>query len=351
LPEPLVVALDLSPLIRDRLSPAAIRLLGILGELAAPASGIRLIGIAPAGALPDLPSGVEIVATGRALSGPHGIRYTQLALPRAAERAAASIVLLVGSPPPLRSRLPVVAVDEARLERPTGIWGRLEEAAGTAALQSAPRVGRLAERRWPVGSGSDAWDLGPGTGIRLPGWTAGTTVLAHGVSQAEISLLLSAWTWVAYASDAQLVILTAAHRIRDAIQLESKQLGVAESVVVPTELEPRLVPRLYARARALLLTGGPAGRSPACWAMASRVAVAAVDVPGLGTLLGDAGYLVRPGDARALGAACLSLLVDDRLSADLTNRGDRRIKRQVCETEGPPLADELRRILLASASR
>ena len=348
--EPLVIALDLSPLIRDRLSPAAIRLLGILGELAAPTSGIRPIGIAPAGVLPNLPSGVEIVATGRALSGPHAIDYTQFALPRAAERAGAVIVLLVGSPPPLRSCLPVVVVDEENLERPSGVWGRLAEAAGKAALQFAPRVGGLADGGWPVGGRPDAWDPEPRTGLRLPCWEAGTTVLAHGVSRVELPLLLSAWTWVASASDAQLVVLTAEPRIRDAIQIESKQLGVAEAVVVPTDLEPRHVPWLYARARVLLLTGGPAGRSPACWAMASRVPVAAVDVPRLGTLLSDSGYLVPPGDARALGAACLSLLVDDRLSADLSDRGGRRIESLVSESEVLPLADHLRRIILASDS-
>jgi len=199
------------------------------------------------------------------------------------------------------------------------------------------------------GGRSDAWDLEPRTGLRLPGWAAGTTVLAHGVSRVELPLLLSAWTWVASASDAQLVVLTAEPRIRDAIQIESKQLGVAEAVVVPTDLEPRHVPWLYARARVLLLTetggafagvlgdGEPSAsgsrRRAKGWARCS-----AMRLP----------RATR--DARALGAACLSLLVDDRLSADLSDRGGRRIESLVSESEVLPLADHLRRIILASDS-
>jgi hypothetical protein len=42
------------------------------------------------------------------------------------------------------------------------------------------------------------------------------------------------------------------------------------------------------------------------------------------SILGDAGYLVPDGDTRALGAACLSLLVQDELAESLRVKGRRR---------------------------
>lgn len=55
--------------------------------------------------------------------------------------------------------------------------------------------------------------------------------------------------------------------------------------------------------------------------MAAGTPVVASDVPGYGTVLGDAGVLVPPNDARALAAALDRLLADDEARAALGERG------------------------------
>jgi len=345
----MVVALDLSPWIRDRLGPAAVRLLEILGELSREQAGIRLLGIAPAGDLPDLPSSIQVAGTGPQLSGSSGLRYTHFYLPRTARQVGADILLLVGSNPPLRSRVPVAALDEALAERSSGGWGRLSEAAGRAGLQVAGRLGNP-KPDLPPGTASFGGESRGRTSKLPPGverWVHADLVLAHGVTCANLDLLLSAWTWVASASDAVLMPLTARPCLRRQIAERAQRLGVNGSVVVPPELEPQSVPELYSRARVLMLSGGLSGASPARWAMANRLPVAAPDEPALAGILDEAGYLVRPGDARALGAACLTLLVDEGLAAELGERGWRRSQSQNPTPGEVGLAEGLRRVLAA----
>ncbi len=60
------------------------------------------------------------------------------------------------------------------------------------------------------------------------------------------------------------------------------------------------------------------------WAVACGLPVAAAVTPEAESILGEAAYVTPSGDARALGAACLSLLVEEDLAESLRLSGARR---------------------------
>jgi len=70
------------------------------------------------------------------------------------------------------------------------------------------------------------------------------------------------------------------------------------------------LPALYRGATVFLHLGFTANGQELRWALATGTPVAGVKTPAAAAILGEAGYLVGDGDARTLGAACLTLLVE-----------------------------------------
>jgi len=338
----LSAALDLLPLVQDPLSPGSVRLLEAMGELSAAPEEVRLIGIAPGGEWPRLPASLEMIRLGFPQSGAQRLRYTHSLLGRAAQRHGAEILLVVGSYPPLRCPIPVAVLDEPDAERSSGLLGRLSEAAGRAALRPAFRLDEA-----PADFAHEHRCAGGRSIPDSPEWGQAELVLAHGITSANLDLILAAWTWVASASSASLMTLTAHPRLQEKITERAGRLDLGASVVVPMGLEPDQVPALYERASVLLLGGGRLGASPARRALARGLPIAAVDQAPLGEIVGDAGFLVRAGDARALGAACLSILVDGALANQLRERGLKQVARLTHGAEAAGLYDALNRRVAA----
>jgi glycosyltransferase involved in cell wall biosynthesis len=69
------------------------------------------------------------------------------------------------------------------------------------------------------------------------------------------------------------------------------------------------------------------------WALASGAPVAGLRTPKSDSILAEAGYLVATGDARALAGACLTLIVERGLAAELKDAGLKRAER--FHGEGP----------------
>ena len=55
--------------------------------------------------------------------------------------------------------------------------------------------------------------------------------------------------------------------------------------------------------------------------MGCGVPVAGLNSPEADSVLGEAAYLVPPGEARRLGAACLTLLVEEQVATALAQKG------------------------------
>jgi glycosyltransferase involved in cell wall biosynthesis len=147
-------------------------------------------------------------------------------------------------------------------------------------------------------------------------------VLAACESPATLPLLLAAWTWVESSlGDLYGLVLAASDEEgRAASERAAEQRGLAESVrsvVLGDEAWPAAI-----HGAAVLLHGGTRTNAAALrWALAGGLPVAAPATPISESIVGPAGYLVSPPEARALGAACLTLLVEEEMAASLRAKG------------------------------
>jgi glycosyltransferase involved in cell wall biosynthesis len=98
------------------------------------------------------------------------------------------------------------------------------------------------------------------------------------------------------------------------------QLGVGESVRT-VRLGDDDWPAALRGASALLHGGGRRNAGLLRWALASGLPVAALSTPITEAVLGPAGFLAPERDSRGLGAACLTLLVEEAVAGSLRERG------------------------------
>jgi glycosyltransferase involved in cell wall biosynthesis len=78
---------------------------------------------------------------------------------------------------------------------------------------------------------------------------------------------------------------------------------------------------IYRRARVLLQAGDVSTPQIFRWALATGIPLAAESSAVAAAVAGTAAYLVPPSDTRALGAAVLTLLVEDSMAGALRDRG------------------------------
>jgi glycosyltransferase involved in cell wall biosynthesis len=149
-------------------------------------------------------------------------------------------------------------------------------------------------------------------------------VLCYDTNPEDIRTALAAWTWVdgSLGDTYPLQFLNWDPQVEELIATTAAEFDVAESVM--TRPTTTVLSQLYREAAAFLSVRALAWGQPFRWALASGVPVAAFESSSVNSILGDAGYLVPDGDTRALGAACLSLLVQDELAESLRVKGRRR---------------------------
>jgi hypothetical protein len=154
----------------------------------------------------------------------------------------------------------------------------------------------------------------------------GDYVLAWACSRSGLRRLLAAWTWVdgSLGDSVALALLCGNNSIRGEAEAQASDLDLAESVRPIVLDRADGLPSLFRGARAFL--GVEAGPTPQIlrWAMASGAAIAAESTPEAEAVTGEASYLAAPGDTRALGAAVLTLLVEEEVADRLRDRGLRR---------------------------
>ena len=151
-------------------------------------------------------------------------------------------------------------------------------------------------------------------------------VVAWACSLRGLRRLLAAWTWVdGSLGDSVALALLCAHRsIRERAEIDIREMELEDSVQ-PIAIEGALdLPPLFRGARAYL--GAESGPTPQAlrWALASGLPIAAEMTPLSDAVTGDAAYLVAEADTRALGAAALTLLVEEEVANRLRARGLKR---------------------------
>lgn len=310
-------------------------------------SDLQLTVLHPAGNLSGLPEGVEIHALPQR-SGPWAtLRYEQFDQPRAAARLGCDALLIWEGGAPIAARLPIVALPGALPAGPAaGVLRSLQRAAGRAGRSVAHRVLYPGDGPPPAGSPGHARPFPPFVSAgfaRLSPGGSKTYVLCYGLRRQYVALALAAWTWVdgSLGDTYPLLFLGVEPELEQFVRIVAAELDVTDSIEFRPQVQLDSLPGIYREAAAYLGVGRSAWGQPLRWALAAGVPIAAVEDPTSAAIVRQAGYLAPAGDARALGAACLSLLVQE----DLADRQRTRGLQIAAAYSGATPIDQLRRLL------
>ena len=313
-------------LVEHPTAAAARHLLEWLGGLSDPETTVSLVH--PQGDLPELPPGVRSQPVRPIRRGWERLQYDQIALPRAAAEVGAQVLLILGEQVPLRARMPIAAVPPILPQPPTGVgFEMLRRAAGGAGLRGASSVLMAADLARETDPKRLYTPFVSPAFLRPAVKSAGPErlrVLCYDTDPQAIRRALAAWTWVdgSLGDSYPLQFLSWDPRMGELIHAMAAEFDVADSVSAGPPTHD--LAKLYREAAAFLSVRPLAWGQPFRWALASGVPIAAFESPAAGSIVGDAGYLVPDGDTRALGAACLSLLVQEELAESLRVKGQRR---------------------------
>ena len=327
------LALNAAPLAEAPESPAAfvihervaaLRRAGYLEQL------VGLFSEAPATVVADLFDEVQVAAAGAGAW--HRLLFDQRHLPRLAARAEADLLWSLGRRAPLRSPVPMaLELGPAEADPAESFFDRLARAMGAAGaagvtlryrwqdaslkddrLDSVMELAPFVDPAFRVTKGKD--DASLAQAMELPP----AYVLSHGESARSLSWLLAAWSWVDASVGDQIPLVLAGLK-REAwpqVQEELTRLNLAESVRILDSVEWSQLASLYRGAQAFLHSGLTVTGQEFRWALATGTPIAGFERPHLASIAGGAAYLTPPGDARALGAACLTLLVEPKDMAE-----------------------------------
>jgi hypothetical protein len=252
------------------------------------------------------------------------LRFEQRDVAQAAAEAGADLLFMPVPAAPLRSPIPVVAL----LRRAPGPRSRAFPERLRAMLAAAGVSGAALRLAWAdqpthADEGAPLRRLTPPVSPAFRPLEAPAMgpryVLAHVALEGAAAPLLAAWTWVEAGMGGAVELWVCGEATEQVLAERARGLGL-ESVRFRALRDAGELPGLYRQAEAVLSPGEGAGWDLR-WALASGTPVAAVGTPLAVAVVGPAGYLAAAGDTRALGAACLTLLVEDSLAQSLRARG------------------------------
>ncbi len=285
------------------------------------------------------------------------LNWEQRSLPALAEQQAA-ILHLGGLHAPLACKMPVAAspieAETAGESRPHGLAARLRQAlvfgaaGGIDALlwpRDLPETGEnehvflLPPLAHPAFWGPPAWDS------RLPD----TYILYLGALRAPaLELLVEGWKWAGPAVGENFPLLLPG--------LNGAQQAALSELAAGWELDEtlRLLPAGTLAERAALvgqasavvcLDEPPAWGDPILEALAAGKPLIAQESESTSARVGPAAYLVPARDARALGAALTTLVVEEEVAENLSRAARQRAEGWHSQHFGRKLAEAYRRIL------
>ncbi len=271
------------------------------------------------------------------------LAWEQRQLPRLAVLLGAQLLHLTTATPALFSSLPVVlSPAEFPAPKPKGFSSRLREALAGGGLT---RLGGLfwpveLESQPPQGNAAPLFHLPPepfpdiGSG-EAPGASQPVAldlpeayILYHGpCGEAALHHLLAAWSWACgpVGEYHPLLLLGLDEKARQRLP------SLADDYVCQGTLRP--LPVMHPGAIPALVRGCSAVFHPAplaAWGGAARLALAygrplvAAETPRSVALAGPAAYLAPEGDSRALGAALLTVIVEEQVAQALGEAGLQR---------------------------
>ena len=259
------------------------------------------------------------------------LRWQQRVLPELARRVGAGFIHTTGARPPLFSGAPVIispAVDLSAAPTAKTFAGRLADALGRGGLR---------------GSGAMLWPLDlpapPAAGSlhRLPPYAHSafhtpqtpletlpeSYVLAPGaLDDRALDLLSAAWSWAQNGLGEDWVLIAcdlddnSLERLRGLCQ----DAGVGGHIerVSPVTLEERAA--LFQQAGAVIALGTMLPWADTLLhALAGTRPLVAEESPLTDARAGPAAYLTAPGDARALGAALITVIVEEEVGEQLSH--------------------------------
>lgn len=332
---PLLVLYDGWPLVYQPNSAAALHLYSLLSLLPDQVQAA----LALPGPDPEwLPTGLstEIIITPD--TPPARLGWEQRTLPALRQKLGASLLHHTRATPPLfGSAASALSPTEASgWQREAGFTGRLRLAL------SAGGMARLRAQFWPEdlpapAGGAPLYRLpaiidpasrGLATdalsGLELPE----SYVLYHGpTGGAELRRLLEAWSWAAgpLRGQVRLALVGVDEPARLRLDDLAQAYDLGDTVWALPPLEPGALPELYRHSLAFFSPapeppwGGPLRLALAC----ARPVVAAVD-PIAEAIVGPAAYLLQPDDLRGLGAALITVIIEEEVAVRLGSAGQQR---------------------------
>ncbi len=139
----------------------------------------------------------------------------------------------------------------------------------------------------------------------------------------QLPLLLAAWSWVegSMGDSVPLVLVGLSREAQEDAEAWSRRLHMDPGALWFLN-EPRLedLPGLYRGATLFLHPGESETGQELRWALATGCAIAGVEDPATAAIVEQAAYLTAPGDARSLGSAILTLLVEEEMAALLRRK-------------------------------
>jgi len=335
------IAVDGSPLIEQPNSPVCLHLIEWLSALHGAGAGVTLL--YPQGGLPPIPAEINTQAIDPKEGAWSRLKFEQRDLPRVAGELEADLLLVGEGRAPLASPCPIATVSALSREHGSNGWTeKLAFAAGSAGSRGAsaklypgdlsPQSGRTRYLPFVAQAFKDASEeIGE------------EYVLCYGFNRKDIPLILSAWTWVdgSLGDTVPLTFLGADPTVTTEIHSKAAELGIEASVRTQSEVTYEDLPKLYGGAAAYLGTEFEAAGQALRWALAAGTPVVGLKTPDFESVLGGAAYLVPAGDSRSLGAACLTVLIQERVSEPLREKGQQRAKEYLDDRAHVPLVELL----------
>jgi glycosyltransferase involved in cell wall biosynthesis len=341
------VAVDGGPLIERPNSPSSLHLIEWLSALQSAGAQVTLL--YPQGVLPSIPTEIGTLAIARREGAWSRLRFEQRDLPRAAGELQADLLLVGEGRAPLASPCQIATISSmGRGTAARGIPDTLAFAAGKAGSRGASAMLYPSDVGHPSGRTGYPPFVAPAfkegaLEVREP------YVLCYGFDRKDIPLVLSAWTWVdgSLGDTYPLTFLGAGPTLTMEIDSMAAELDIEASVRTRPEVSYRDLPRLYGGAAAYLGTAFVADGQALRWALAAGAPVVGLKTPEFESVLGGAAYLVPPGDSRALGAACLTVLIQERVSNPLREKGRQRADKYMDPRVGTELIELLKEVVKA----
>jgi hypothetical protein len=153
-------------------------------------------------------------------------------------------------------------------------------------------------------------------------------ILYHGPERPlDLQRLLQGWSWAAGPLGGQLPLLAAGLSEAGAHELSrlAREYNLEETVVILPQISPWQFPAVYRQAAAVFHPSGTTVWGGAVrQGLASGVPVVGADTPWMDAIVGGGGILRPADDGRALGAALITVAVEDSLAQDLVRAAQKK---------------------------